>query len=124
MASANAPPDHASPPHPASGPSAIPSITATSPPPNKRDLKSWWKGFKLPSKHHESQGRQPTLVSLCTSPCVSPRLLIVLGSVAHYRTSSCHSSAVVELTCFETSALCKHNLAWMTCNPSLAIPLT
>jgi hypothetical protein len=28
---------------------------ATSPP-NKRDLKSWWKGFKLPSKHHEPQG--------------------------------------------------------------------
>lgn len=22
-------------------------------PPNKRDLKSWWKGFKLPSKQHE-----------------------------------------------------------------------
>ncbi|KAG6038761.1 hypothetical protein E4U41_003717 [Claviceps citrina] len=24
-----------------------------SPPPNRRDLKSWWKGFKLPSKQHE-----------------------------------------------------------------------
>ncbi|KAF4332530.1 Rho-GTPase-activating 5, partial [Fusarium beomiforme] len=27
---------------------------ATSPP-SKRDLKSWWKGFKLPSKHQETQ---------------------------------------------------------------------
>lgn len=25
-------------------------------PPSKRDLKSWWKGFKLPSKHQEPQG--------------------------------------------------------------------
>lgn len=25
-------------------------------PPNKRDLKSWWKGFKLPSKHQETHG--------------------------------------------------------------------
>ncbi|KAH6694131.1 RhoGAP domain-containing protein [Plectosphaerella plurivora] len=31
---------------------------ATSPP-NKRDLKSWWKGFKLPSKHQEPQGTDP-----------------------------------------------------------------
>jgi hypothetical protein len=25
-------------------------------PPSRRDLKSWWKGFKLPSKHQESHG--------------------------------------------------------------------
>ncbi|PNY24565.1 Rho-GTPase-activating protein 5 [Tolypocladium capitatum] len=31
---------------------APPGVTPASPP-NKRDLKSWWKGFKLPSKHHE-----------------------------------------------------------------------
>ncbi|OAQ87230.1 GTPase-activating protein [Purpureocillium lilacinum] len=29
-----------------------PGATPASPP-NKRDLKSWWKGFKLPSKHQE-----------------------------------------------------------------------
>ncbi|KAL2170191.1 hypothetical protein VTG60DRAFT_5143 [Thermothelomyces hinnuleus] len=28
-------------------------------PPSKRDLKSWWKGFKLPSKHQESQESRP-----------------------------------------------------------------
>jgi len=33
-------------------------------PPNKRDLKSWWKGFKLPSKHQEPQGTAP---SACAS---------------------------------------------------------
>lgn len=27
-----------------------------SPPPNKRDLKSWWKGFKIPIKHQEANG--------------------------------------------------------------------
>ncbi|UNI21390.1 GTPase activating protein (GAP) for Rho1p [Purpureocillium takamizusanense] len=30
-----------------------PGATPASPP-NKRDLKSWWKGFKLPSKHQEA----------------------------------------------------------------------
>ncbi|KAM0572221.1 hypothetical protein ACHAP9_002846 [Verticillium nonalfalfae] len=30
------------------------AANATSPP-SKRDLRSWWKGFKLPSKHQESQ---------------------------------------------------------------------
>ncbi|KAH6890484.1 hypothetical protein B0T10DRAFT_560991 [Thelonectria olida] len=41
MTSANAPPH------------AVQINNATSPP-NKRDLKSWWKGFKLPSKHQET----------------------------------------------------------------------
>jgi GTPase-activating protein SAC7 len=27
-------------------------------PPNRRDLKSWWKGFKLPSKHQEPHGTE------------------------------------------------------------------
>ncbi|KAF4989594.1 hypothetical protein FDECE_14668 [Fusarium decemcellulare] len=31
---------------------------ATSPP-SKRDLKSWWKGFKLPSKHQDTQETRP-----------------------------------------------------------------
>jgi hypothetical protein len=35
--------------------SAQANAIATSPP-SKRDLKSWWKGFKLPSKHHEPNG--------------------------------------------------------------------
>lgn len=30
-------------------------------PPNKRDLKSWWKGFKLPSKHQETHGEAPSV---------------------------------------------------------------
>ncbi len=42
-------------PNPPSTPVAT-HIQAAVSPPNKRDLKSWWKGFKLPSKHHEAQG--------------------------------------------------------------------
>lgn len=34
----------------------IPNAAQPASPPNKRDLKSWWKGFKLPSKHHETTG--------------------------------------------------------------------
>lgn len=30
-------------------------------PPSKRDLKSWWKGFKLPSKHQETHGEAPSI---------------------------------------------------------------
>ncbi|KAL2752648.1 hypothetical protein ACRALDRAFT_1072529 [Sodiomyces alcalophilus JCM 7366] len=30
-------------------------------PPSKRDLKSWWKGFKLPSKHQEPHGTTPSI---------------------------------------------------------------
>ncbi|KAH7159941.1 hypothetical protein B0J13DRAFT_117147 [Dactylonectria estremocensis] len=41
------------PPHP-----ALQVNNATSPQ-NKRDLKSWWKGFKLPSKHQEIQETRP-----------------------------------------------------------------
>jgi hypothetical protein len=39
-------------------------------PPSKRDLKSWWKGFKLPSKHQEPQGMvsSPPTASCATSP--------------------------------------------------------
>ncbi|KAK4106747.1 RhoGAP-domain-containing protein [Parathielavia hyrcaniae] len=33
-------------------------IQAAVSPPSKRDLKSWWKGFKLPSKHHETHGTE------------------------------------------------------------------
>ncbi|QUC22298.1 uncharacterized protein UV8b_06539 [Ustilaginoidea virens] len=39
------------------------SLAAATPssPPNKRDLKSWWKGFKLPSKQHDplAESRAP-----------------------------------------------------------------
>ncbi|KAJ4264894.1 GTPase activating protein (GAP) for Rho1p [Fusarium torreyae] len=34
-------------------------INNTTSPPSKRDLKSWWKGFKLPSKHQEPQETRP-----------------------------------------------------------------
>ncbi|KAK4146388.1 uncharacterized protein C8A04DRAFT_35091 [Dichotomopilus funicola] len=46
---------HANAPATPSTPAAptVPIHSAVSPP-NKRDLKSWWKGFKLPSKHQES----------------------------------------------------------------------
>ncbi|KAL7918929.1 RhoGAP domain-containing protein [Trichoderma austrokoningii] len=41
-------------PHQGSPPSlpAMPNTPAS--PPNKRDLKSWWKNFKLPTKHQET----------------------------------------------------------------------
>ncbi|POR36064.1 Rho-GTPase-activating protein 5 [Tolypocladium paradoxum] len=48
MASAIPTANRASPPNKAAPPGAMPAS-----PPNKRDLKSWWKGFKLPSKHQE-----------------------------------------------------------------------
>ena len=54
MASAIPTPNKASPQNQAAPPGATPAS-----PPNKRDLKSWWKGFKLPSKHHESAGTDP-----------------------------------------------------------------
>ncbi|PTD04481.1 Rho-GTPase-activating protein 5 [Fusarium culmorum] len=34
-------------------------INSAASPPSKRDLKSWWKGFKLPSKHQEPQETRP-----------------------------------------------------------------
>ncbi|KAF4454089.1 hypothetical protein F53441_3326 [Fusarium austroafricanum] len=36
-------------------------------PPSKRDLKSWWKGFKLPSKHQEQQGMNSPLTASCAT---------------------------------------------------------
>ncbi|KAL2134266.1 hypothetical protein VTI74DRAFT_633 [Chaetomium olivicolor] len=48
---ANAPP-------PPTTPVASPIQSAVSPP-NKRDLKSWWKNFKLPSKHQEAHEPRP-----------------------------------------------------------------
>ncbi|KAL6414716.1 Rho-GTPase-activating protein 5 [Ilyonectria robusta] len=41
------------PPHPAL------QINNAASPQNKRDLKSWWKGFKLPSKHQETHETRP-----------------------------------------------------------------
>ncbi|KAL2260580.1 hypothetical protein VTK26DRAFT_5359 [Humicola hyalothermophila] len=34
-------------------------LQSTVSPPSKRDLKSWWKNFKLPSKHQESHEHRP-----------------------------------------------------------------
>lgn len=42
-------------PYPPTTP-VTPQAQAAVSPPSKRDLKSWWKGFKLPSKHQESHG--------------------------------------------------------------------
>lgn len=40
---------------------STPTTSNAASPPNKRDLKSWWKGFKLPSKHQEaSHGEVPS----------------------------------------------------------------
>jgi hypothetical protein len=38
-------------------PPPVPSQTTL--PPNKRDLKSWWRGFKLQGRHQDSQGTDP-----------------------------------------------------------------
>jgi GTPase-activating protein SAC7 len=43
-------------------------------PPNKRDLKSWWKGFKIPSKHQETHGSHPFRHYCRTTP--STRILL------------------------------------------------
>ncbi|WYZ40041.1 hypothetical protein EsH8_IV_000382 [Colletotrichum jinshuiense] len=43
----------APPPNQAFQPTSTSTATAGPSTPNKRDLKSWWKGFKLPSKHQE-----------------------------------------------------------------------
>ncbi|KAK2062456.1 RhoGAP domain-containing protein [Colletotrichum caudatum] len=53
MTSAAPPPNQALPP---TNTSTAPAGPAT---PNKRDLKSWWKGFKLPSKHQDQHGSAP-----------------------------------------------------------------
>ncbi|KAK4232150.1 putative Rho-GTPase-activating protein [Podospora fimiseda] len=37
-------------------PVASNQLSSSVSPPSKRDLKSWWKGFKLPSKHQEVHG--------------------------------------------------------------------
>ncbi|KAK2003379.1 RhoGAP domain-containing protein [Colletotrichum falcatum] len=54
MTSAAPPPNQALPPTNTSTAPAVPST------PNKRDLKSWWKGFKLPSKHQDQHGSAPS----------------------------------------------------------------
>lgn len=41
-------------------------ITHPASPPSKRDLKSWWKGFKLPSKHQDTHGTHPFTTSHST----------------------------------------------------------
>jgi hypothetical protein len=33
-----------------------PNAVQASSPPSKRDLRTWWKNFKIPSKHQEAQG--------------------------------------------------------------------
>ena len=45
-------------PSPAMPPPQQPQSAAS--PPTKRDLKSWWKGFKLQSRNHDIQGNYKT----------------------------------------------------------------
>ncbi|KAF6845459.1 rho GTPase activator [Colletotrichum musicola] len=64
MTSAAPPPNQAF--QPSSNTSTATAAPAT---PNRRDLKSWWKGFKLPSKHQEHHGRDfSTFASQPASP--------------------------------------------------------
>lgn len=64
-----------SPPHQAQQP---PPTQATSPP-SKRDLKSWWKGFKLPSKHQDTHGTTPSLLfPTKKAPSLSKTLIAAL----------------------------------------------
>ncbi|EQB57952.1 RhoGAP domain-containing protein [Colletotrichum gloeosporioides Cg-14] len=63
MTSAAPPPNQAF--QPSTGTSTATAGPAT---PNKRDLKSWWKGFKLPSKHQEHHGRHPSTFASKHSP--------------------------------------------------------
>jgi hypothetical protein len=62
-------------PHQGSPPSlpAMPNTPAS--PPNKRDLKSWWKNFKLPTKHQETS-QQGTLSTSTTPPSVGPHTFL------------------------------------------------
>ncbi|KAF9877361.1 rho GTPase activator [Colletotrichum karsti] len=59
-------------PNQAFQPSSTSTATAGPSTPNKRDLKSWWKGFKLPSKHQEHHGRHPSTFASQLSPPVQP----------------------------------------------------
>lgn len=54
------------------------STASQASPPSKRDLKSWWKGFKLSSKHEEPHGEDPSTTTTTTTlytlpPRASPR---------------------------------------------------
>ncbi|KAK4193600.1 putative Rho-GTPase-activating protein [Podospora australis] len=75
------------PQYPPSTPVASSSLSSAVSPPSKRDLKSWWKGFKLPSKHQEANGTNtPFTISHTTQPR-SPgrRSLFVEDMEGHYK---------------------------------------
>lgn len=59
-------PTQGSPPQPPTAPAQAVS------PPNKRDLKSWWKGFKLQGRHQEAAGTPP----LSSDGIVDPPFLL------------------------------------------------
>lgn len=60
--------DSAIPPHPSP---VSPQLQSAASPPTKRDLKSWWKGFRLPSKHQEA-AHGTTSPSTTSSPSPTP----------------------------------------------------
>ncbi|KAK2030965.1 RhoGAP domain-containing protein [Colletotrichum zoysiae] len=66
MTSAAPPPNQALQP---TNTSTAPAGPAT---PNKRDLKSWWKGFKLPSKHQDQHGSAPFTFASQPWPPIQP----------------------------------------------------
>ncbi|KAK1832312.1 hypothetical protein QBC39DRAFT_405205 [Podospora conica] len=58
-------------PHPSPIP---PQLQSAASPPTKRDLKSWWKGFRLPSKHQEAaHGTSPSTTSLSATSRSRPQ---------------------------------------------------
>lgn len=74
---ASSPTTQHQPPPPSPSPHHVPSQPSSSAlaapqqqhgvsPPSKRDLKSWWKGFKLQNRHQESHGRLATATSPIT----------------------------------------------------------
>ncbi|KUI61899.1 Rho-GTPase-activating protein 5 [Cytospora mali] len=54
-----------------------PTPTSHTSPPSKRDLKSWWKNFKLSSRHEESHGEDPSIP--CDNFPKEPKLQGIFG---------------------------------------------
>ncbi|KAK4179649.1 hypothetical protein QBC36DRAFT_375821 [Triangularia setosa] len=62
----------APPQYPPSTPAAPTQLSSAVSPPSKRDLKSWWKGFKLPSKHQEANGNATLSTPSCNTRSKRP----------------------------------------------------
>ncbi|KAK0748848.1 hypothetical protein B0T21DRAFT_407328 [Apiosordaria backusii] len=62
----------APPQYPPTTPAAPTQLSSAVSPPSKRDLKSWWKGFKLPSKHQEANGTATPSTPSCNTRSKQP----------------------------------------------------